>query len=82
MIDDSTSAPVPLAPGSRVLHSEPNPLFTEGEPDRGLGIEEIAEDGNASIFADAFSMKMGTPNGIFTTPVDSAGPGPLFPGAV
>ncbi|MEM6631578.1 MAG: spondin domain-containing protein [Bacteroidota bacterium] len=82
VIDDSTTAPVPLAPGSWVLHSEPNPLFTEGEPDRGLGIEEIAEDGNASIFADAFSMKMGTPNGIFTTPVDSAGPGPLFPGAV
>ena len=82
VIDDSTTAPVPLAPGSWVLHSGANPLFTVGEVDRGLGLEEIAEDGNASVFADAFSMKMGTPNGIFTTPVDSAGPGPLFPGAV
>ena len=81
VVDDSTSVPVPLAPGSWVLHATPAPLFTIGEPDRGLGQEEIAEDGDPSVFAEAFSMKMGTPNGVFNTPIDSAGPGPLFPGA-
>ena len=79
VIDGNTTAPVPLAPGSWVLHSEANPLFTVGESDRGLGLEGIAEDGDPSVFEESFSMKMGTPRGVFNTPADSAGPGPLFP---
>jgi len=33
-------------PGIVVLHTQPEPLFTLGEEDRGFGLEAIAEDGN------------------------------------
>ncbi|PNW26322.1 spondin domain-containing protein [Formosa algae] len=38
----------PLSPGVYVVHGGTNPLFTEGEPDYGQGVEDIAEDGNAA----------------------------------
>jgi len=38
-----------ITPGIVVLHALPEPLFTLGEPDRGVGLEEIAENGNASV---------------------------------
>ncbi|MDW5290948.1 spondin domain-containing protein [Formosa sp. PL04] len=38
----------PLSPGVYVVHGGTNPLFTEGEPDLGQGIEAIAEDGNVT----------------------------------
>jgi hypothetical protein len=37
---------VPISPGVWVVHTSPNPLFTSGLPDYGLGLERIAEDGN------------------------------------
>ena len=40
--------PAPMSPGVWVVHAGDNPLFTEGEADRGQGIEGIAEDGNPS----------------------------------
>ena len=72
--------PVPLAPGVWAVHSVPGPLFTTGEPDRGLGLEAIAEDGDPSMLNDFLSGRMGTPRGVFNTPVGAAGPAPLFPG--
>ena len=48
---DNTSAdadvPTPLAPGTAVLHSGASPLFVEGQPDAGYGLEGLAEDGAA-----------------------------------
>ena len=41
----STNGFVPT-PGIAVLHTQPEPLFTLGQPDRGVGLEAIAEDGN------------------------------------
>ncbi|MHA7943463.1 spondin domain-containing protein [Formosa sp. 3Alg 14/1] len=38
----------PLSPGVYVVHGGENPLFTEGEPDLGQGIENIAEDGDVT----------------------------------
>lgn len=64
----------PIAPGVFVVHSEPAPLFTVGEPDRGEGLEGIAEDGDPSGYADSDSAV------IFNTPVDADGPGPALPG--
>ncbi|MEM7373926.1 MAG: spondin domain-containing protein [Bacteroidota bacterium] len=80
-INDTTTAPVPLAPGAWAIHSTPDPMFTVGEADYGFGLEGIAEDGNAGDLGTWLAAKMGTPSGVFNTPVDSAGPGPLFPGA-
>ncbi|MCB9789155.1 MAG: spondin domain-containing protein [Deltaproteobacteria bacterium] len=39
----------PLSPGVWVLHNGSDPLFTEGMPDRGQGLEHIAEDGNPTM---------------------------------
>lgn len=36
----------PISPGVWVVHNGADPLFTEGMPDRGKGLEHIAEDGN------------------------------------
>lgn len=38
--------PAPLSPGVFVIHNGKNPLFTQGMPDVGNGLEHIAEDGN------------------------------------
>jgi len=50
---------VPLAPGVWAVHAGPAPLFTEGQPDRGEGLEGLAEDGSPSMLADALSAKTG-----------------------
>lgn len=34
-----------LTPGITLVHNTETPLFTNGEPDRGFGLERIAEDG-------------------------------------
>lgn len=43
--------PSALGAGVWTLHTEVDPLFTEGEPDRGLGLEALAEDGDPSALA-------------------------------
>jgi hypothetical protein len=43
--DNSTIA-VPLAPGIFVIHTEPNPLFSEGQAAPDHGLEALAEDGD------------------------------------
>ncbi len=48
---DDAEAPVILAPGISVIHAQENPLFTEGEVDRALGLAKIAVQGNpADLF--------------------------------
>ena len=79
-IGGGETVPVPMAPGVWALHSSPAPLFTVGEPDRGYGLEAIAEDGDPSMLNMILGGKMGTPSGAFNTPVGASGPGPLFPG--
>ncbi|NHF60134.1 hypothetical protein FK220_012320 [Flavobacteriaceae bacterium TP-CH-4] len=43
---DAETDPIVLSPGLVVLHAQDNPLFTQGEPDRGLGLAKIAVQGN------------------------------------
>lgn len=38
--------PIRVSPGILVLHAQDNPFFTLGEPDRGNGLQLIAERGN------------------------------------
>lgn len=49
----------PIAPGVYVVHTEDNPLFTAGMPDRGEGLEALAEDGGAAMLADALEAESG-----------------------
>lgn len=45
----------PLSPGLVVVHSDRAPLFSVGQPDRGQGLEAIAEDGNPMMLAESLS---------------------------
>jgi hypothetical protein len=66
----------PLAPGVWVIHTSADPLFTAGQPDRGLGLEALAEDGNPALLAQAVPGA-----GVFNTPAGAGEPGPLLPGS-
>jgi hypothetical protein len=49
----------PLAPGVGVVHTAPAPLFINGEPDFGMGLEGLAEDGAAGGLAEALAIHTG-----------------------
>ncbi len=72
----------PIAPGVYAVHDQANVLFTNNTPDRGLGLEGLAEDGNPGPLSGAVAATPGGigNNGIFNTPEGAAGPGPAFPG--
>ncbi|MBX3066444.1 MAG: spondin domain-containing protein [Anaerolineae bacterium] len=73
-IENTTgSAPVPtgISPVLYVVHTADQvaPLFKTGEKDRGLGLERIAESGNAEVLAPAIAgsavMNVGASPGVF-----------------
>lgn len=49
------AAPIVLTPGLVVLHAQNAPLFTVGEPDRGVGLEGIAEAGQPDTLYNWFN---------------------------
>ncbi|MCY3669173.1 MAG: spondin domain-containing protein, partial [Gemmatimonadetes bacterium] len=65
-----------LAPGAWVAQRGGEPFFTDGQPDRGAGLEALAEDGNPAELAASLYPN----SGIFNTPVGADSPGPLTPG--
>ena len=65
-----------LAPGAWVARRGGEPFFTHGQPDRGAGLEALAEDGNPAELA----ANLHPNSGIFNTPVGTDSPGPLTPG--
>ena len=70
------------APGVYVVHESANPLFTANMNDAGNGLENLAEDGDPSNLAASLSAEgMYSASGAFNTPVGSASPGALAPGA-
>nr|MBD3622250.1 hypothetical protein [Sunxiuqinia sp.] len=70
----------PIAPGVWVVHKKNNkPIFTDGMPDYGDGLEPLAEMGDPSTLAAALMAK-GYESGVFNTPDGAGSPGPLFPG--
>ncbi len=76
-----TGATGVLAPGVYAVHRTPSILFEGGAPDRGLGLEAIAEDGAPGALAGALA---GDPevsaSDLFNTPAGAAAPGPATPG--
>ncbi len=73
----------PFAPGVFVVAASGSmPLFVNGNPDLGEGLEALAEDGDPSGLAAALAGKAGVmSSGVFNTPVGAGGPGPLMPGS-
>jgi hypothetical protein len=51
--------PAPFSPGVWVVHTATAPLFAAGAPDRGDGLERIAEDGNPASLADFLDDRAG-----------------------
>lgn len=72
---------VPLSPGVWVVHTNDNPLFTPGVPDRDQGLEALAEDGNPTPLAAGLQGQPGIVQvGTFTIPAGDATAGVLTPG--
>ena len=72
---------VPLSPGVWAVHNAGDPFFTEGEVDRGEGLEGIAEDGSPVDLAGSLSTLSGVIySDYFNTPINGAEPAPAFPG--
>jgi len=55
----NTGINVILAPGTFAVHAANAPFFTVGQPDRGEGLEDIAEDGNPGNHNTALSGQSG-----------------------
>lgn len=70
----------PLSPGVWVVHNGSDPLYTVGMPDRGQGLERIAEDGNPATLGAFVAASAGItyPASPGVWVVHSAGSRPLF----
>lgn len=81
-VSGGTHFPGPFSPGAwAVFEDGAAPLFDLDQPDRGEGLEAIAEDGNPAMMAESLAGRDGVFfSGAFTTPEGEAGPAPLFPG--
>jgi hypothetical protein len=77
--------PTPISPGVFAVHRDPEPLYALGLEDLGLGLEHLAEDGNAAPLRDALAANaqlMGlSATGGFDTPVGATAPGAARPGS-
>lgn len=72
----------PLSPGVWVVHTAGMPIFESGQPDRGLGLENIAETGDISVLAGSFMSELpmsALDYGTYAVPVGANDPGPIFP---
>lgn len=70
----------PLAPGVAVSHHACDAIFSTGMPDRGLGLEALAEDGHpGTLSATLQSQGLSTARVVNQT-VGADEPGPLLPG--
>ena len=78
-ISSDSDAPTLFAPGAWALHSNADPLFTNGEADRGEGLESLAEDGDPAKLVETLLAK-GLMTGNFDTPVCADSPRPLQTG--
>jgi hypothetical protein len=74
----------PISPGVYAVHRDPEPLYALGLPDLGLGLERLAEDGNAAVLHDAVGGNARTmgllSTGAFDTPAGKPQRGPVRPG--
>ena len=80
VVSMDTGPPMTFAPGVWAAHTADRPLFAAGEPDRGAGLEELAEDGNPVVLAASLARASVVTGGTFAEPVGSDEPGLLRPG--
>lgn len=78
-LSNGTSAPAPTAPVLWLVHSGTDPIFSDGQTDRGLGLESLAEDGDPSALARALKAADAAAVGTVSVPVGDSEPGPILP---
>jgi hypothetical protein len=72
-----------FSPAAYVLHASGAPLFTTGAPDRGQGLERIAESGNVAVLDESFGTYFpegARVKGVVNTVDGASEPGPVRPG--
>jgi hypothetical protein len=80
-LSNGKTEPVAVAPVLYVIHTNRAPVFTSGEPDRGKGLEALAEDGSAGTLAESLKGQPGIVQvGSTDTPVGARSPGDIWPG--
>lgn len=79
-ISDGSAFPTPFAGLTWVVHTEDAPFFSVGEADRDLGLESIAEDGDATTLGAYLSDNTGlvTPLSPGVWALHDNGTNPLF----
>lgn len=71
----------PLGRGVFLVHREPGPLFYIDNPDYGMGLESLVEDGDERpLLTNLQSGRDSSTVGAFDTPVGASSPGPAAPG--
>ena len=80
-LSDNSGYVSPFAPGVFVVNTGGLPLFEDGVPHLGNGLEALAEDGSPGDLNASFDGLAGiTANGVFSAPVGGNGGAPIFPG--
>jgi len=79
-----TGWPTPISPGVYAVHRDPEAIYALGLDDLGIGLEQLAESGNATMLADSIGANARTTdivdNGSFSMPVGATAAGPVRPG--
>ena len=82
-LSNGKTEPVGVAPVLYLVHTNRAPLFTSGEPDRGKGLEALAEDGPTAPLEKSLKGQPGIVHvGSTNTPVGVSSPGDIWPGQV
>jgi len=80
-LSNGKTAAVTVAPVLYVIHTNRGLLFTSGEPDRGKGLEALAEDGPTGPLEKSLKGQPGIVHvGSTDTPVGASKPGDIWPG--
>jgi hypothetical protein len=80
-LSNGKTEPVGVAPVLYLVHTNRAPLFTSGEPDRGKGLEALAEDGPTAPLEKSLKGQPGIVHvGSTNTPVGAGSPGDIWPG--
>ncbi len=80
-LSNGKTSSVAVAPVLYVIHTTRASLFTSGKPDRGKGLQALAEDGPPGPLAESLKGQPGIVQVGFTdTPIGAKGPGDIWPG--
>ena len=80
-LSNGKAEPVGVAPVLYLVHTNRGPLFTSGQPDRGKGLEALAEDGPTCPLEKSLKGQPGIVHvGSTDTPVGAGSPGDIWPG--